>query len=181
MGGRIDKMGKINRFLGAVSGREKRILSEIRDIVDVVKRECKSFEDLMYRVQVVRTRPYSRLSAFINSADLVSIKDFCTGKWEEKDAPLEVYEYLLKLGVCWEGEMIVVYRGGSKIKAGDWVALEYEYARWHGYPVYKKLVRLDEVLWAGTYEKEWYYVPWYLIGYFKDYRDFWETVKRYDC
>lgn len=71
---------------------------------------------------------------------------------------------------------MTVYRGGSDIRAGDWVALEREYASFHGTPVYTKVVPPKDVVWAGTYEKEWYYVPSHLVGRFKSLKEFWEAI-----
>lgn len=152
------------------------IPGELRDIAEVVKRECKSLEDLWFKVQVVRTRPYSRLAAIVFKSKGLTLKEVCEkGPGEPPYSEIGVlYRYVSKLGVC-NKERVVIYRGGSEILPGDWVALERSYAELYG-PVYTLEVSPEDVVWAGTEEREWYYVPRHLQGYFKSIEDFWEAV-----
>jgi len=144
----------------------------MRDIAEVVKAECKSLDELWYKVSIVRTRPYSRLAAIILSApETLTLADYCEEKGER-----EVIQYAKRRGACREPK-VTVYRGGSEIKVGDWVALEPSYAEFHGTPVYEKKVALGDVVWGLTYEKEWYYVPRHLVNRFKGLEEFWEIVK----
>lgn len=63
---------------------------------------------------------------------------------------------------------VVVYRavprGVTEIRPGDWVTLRRSYAathrqRRHGWSVLTKRVPVEHVMWAGTDENEWFYVP----------------------
>jgi len=61
-------------------------------------------------------------------------------------------------------EFVRVYRsvphGVTEIRPGDWVALTYDYAKWHGRGhVISMMVPLHHVMWAGTDINEWFYVP----------------------
>jgi len=133
-------------------------VKSIEDLLDFAK-EHKDLDALQFGISVFRTRPYSRISAILTDTveDMPTLDDVCRGVL--KNAGPEVYDYVRKLNVCAE-DRVWIYRGGSEIKPGDWVALEYEYAKSHGEPVYKALVPKRDVVWAGTYEKEWYYVPY---------------------
>lgn len=59
---------------------------------------------------------------------------------------------------------ITIYRsvppGIDEIRPGDWVALDRGYAAQLGRGrILKKTVPLEHVMWAGTDENEWFYVP----------------------
>lgn len=56
----------------------------MRDIARVVRKECKTLEDLRYMVSVIRTRPYSRLAAIIDSPYYSTLKDYCQGVGEHE-------------------------------------------------------------------------------------------------
>jgi len=146
------------------------------DIAEIVARECQSFDDLLFKVRFIRTRPYSRLVAIIHAAShYPSVKDFCGGLGER-----EVVEYVKRLGLCGKKE-ITIYRGGSDIRAGDWVALEPREAKWYAEryktPLYSKRVSPEDVIWAGTDPAEWFYVPKHLVGKFSCLKDFWDAVE----
>ena len=158
---------------------KKKIPPEMRDIAEVVKRECKSFEDFLFKVRVERDTPYSRLSAIISRGgekEVRTVRDACAGVTEDgKPVERELVEYVRGLGICGK-KRIKIYRGGTPIRVGDWVTLEREYAEWYG-PVYTKVVSPEDVIWSGIFVKEWFYVPKRLRGYFRDLREFWEAVK----
>ena len=159
---------------------------EIEDLAEVA-RSHRSFDEFQYYVSIVRTRPYSRIHALIEpEGGFVTLEDVCKGRLKWAGKPLEDYVYAK--GVWAVGRnpdatgrkfckpKITIYRGGSEIKPGDWVALEEEYARGHGEPVYRLTVPWTDVVWAGTYEKEWYYVPKHLQGVFRSLEDFWKLA-----
>jgi len=61
---------------------------------------------------------------------------------------------------------ITIYRGISKddpnatIQPGDWIALDRKYAAQHGSgKIIKAKAPAKDVVWAGTDENEWWYVP----------------------
>lgn len=68
-------------------------------------------------------------------------------------------------------EKVTIYRGvpshleTPEIRAGDWVALSREYAGEHGTgetgasQIVSDVVPAIDVVWAGTDENEWFYVP----------------------
>jgi len=68
-------------------------------------------------------------------------------------------------------ELVTIYRGvpnhleNPEIRAGDWVALYRGYAGEHGTGetgsnvIISKMVPAVDVVWAGTDENEWFYVP----------------------
>lgn len=157
---------------------EKGIPPEIQDIAETIRRECKTLEDLQYKVSVVRTRPYSRLAA-IMSDEVITLADVC-GKGPHEPPYSEVgmlYEYVAPLGIC-RVDLITVYRGGSEILAGDWVAFDRSYAKWHGEPVYQKIAEFEDIVWAGTDVKEWWWIPKHLQRRYTSLKDFWDEVWR---
>jgi len=113
-------------------------------------------------VSFKRTRPYSRIQAITDTEEYDSVKDILEGKYKIADITVEKYVKNIPL----ENNKIRIFRGGSEIRPGDWVALEYDYAEEHGTPVYTMLVPTKDVLWAGTYKKEFYYVPEEIQGRF---------------
>jgi len=150
-----------------------KIPPEIEDLAEVAKRE--SLEDLIFHIRVARTRPYSRISAICRGR-YITLADVCAkGAGKPRYSELRIlYEYAKP----WCNKAVVtVYRGGTEIKPGDWVALERGYAESHGTPVYSLEVSPHDVVWTGTDVKEWYYVPKHLQGLFKSVRGFWRACK----
>ncbi|MEM3895410.1 hypothetical protein [Thermofilum sp.] len=144
---------------------------ELKDLIETVKRECKTLDDLLYNIRVTRTRPYSRIAAIVFKSTNTSVEDACKGVGEK-----EVVDYVRKLKLC-NLPKITVYRGsveGSEILAGDWIALEYDLASWYGI-VKRKNVSPSEIVWAGTYPREWYYIPSKLKG--MSIQQFWRLVE----
>lgn len=153
------------------------IPDEMKDLAETIARECKTFDDLLYKIRVVRTRPYSRLVAIISAAQhYLTVKDYCDGKGEK-----ELVEYVGKLGLCGR-KLITIYRGGSDIRVGDWVALDPKIAKWYAEryntPIYSRQVPPEDVVWAGTDPTEWFYIPKHLAGKFSNLREFWDAVQR---
>jgi hypothetical protein len=72
-------------------------------------------------------------------------------------------------GIPYRGESEMwIYRGtgpgdpNKTIRAGDWVALKKSYAQQmvkSGGRLLKKRVKAWDIVWAGTDENEWFYVP----------------------
>lgn len=148
--------------------------SGIEDLIETVREECPTYDDFLFKIGAIRTRPYSRIAALIEPEEgYETLERVCKGQWVW--ASEEVEDYVRRHGYC--KPVVTIYRGGSEILPGDWVALEKGYARSHGEPVYSKKVPWTDVVWAGTYEKEWYYVPRELQGKFKSLEDFWRYVK----
>jgi hypothetical protein len=144
---------------------------DIEDLIEVAKKE--SLDEFIYNISVTRTRPYSRIAA-ICLEEPITLEEVCS------KGPVEpIYSEIAMLygyAKPWCDKKVTIYRGGGEIKPGDWVALEEEYARAHGEPVFKREVPASDVVWALTYEKEWFYVPKKLQGVFKSSREFWERV-----
>jgi len=159
------------------------VKEEIRDLIEAARKH-KTFDEFMYYISIVRSRPYSRISALIEPEEgNVTLEDACEGRLKWAGEELEDYVHgrgLWAAGKSFCKPTVTIYRGGSEIKPGDWVSLEEEYASFHGEPVYKLEVPWTDVVWAGTYEKEWYYVPKHLQGLFKSLREFWEFAKSRD-
>lgn len=152
---------------------EKPIPDEMKDIAKTVREECKSLDELHFNISIKRTRPYSRLAAIVLSApETLTLAEYCRGKGET-----EVVNYVRWVGACRKPE-VRIYRGGSEILAGDWVAFEFSYAESHGTPVYEKTVPLEDLVWALGYEKEWYYIPHHLVNYFKSIEEFWVNLSQ---
>jgi len=127
-------------------------------------------DKVFYGVRFIRSRPYSRIAALVfKSCGLPTITEILESK-----EPREIYEYLVQHGITSPG-YITIYRGGSDIRPGDWVAIEYDYASEYG-KVYEKRVSTDDVIWAGTYEKEFYYVPKEMRCRWKGIEDFCNDV-----
>jgi len=152
------------------------MIEKIEDLIEFTKKHG-SFEEFMHGIQNIRTRYYSRISAIVKTSECcITLKDVCEkGKVDWiYGRPTELcilYNYVRRVVDC-RKPYARIYRGGSPIKVGDWVALTYEYASWHG-KVYSKAVRVEDVVWAMTSPEEWYYVPKELQGKFKDFRDWW--------
>jgi hypothetical protein len=144
---------------------------QIKDLIEVVKRE--SLDEFMYHISTIRTRPYSRIQAICLEKP-ITLEEICSKGPTEP--PYSEIRTLYNYAKPWCNKSVTIYRGGGKIEAGDWVALEEEYARWHGEPVYKLEVPASDVVWALTYEKEWYYIPKALQGLFKSPKEFWEHI-----
>ena len=155
----------------AEAGRVK-IPPELEDLAEIARRE--SLDEFMYHISVTRTRPYSRIAAICRES-FITLEDVCSkGPTEPPYSQLRIlYDYAKP----WCDKAVTVYRGGSDIKPGDWVALERGYAEFHGTPVYELKVSPGDVVWAGTYEKEWYYIPKHLQGLFKSAREFWKASR----
>jgi len=161
----------------------KSIPAEISDLAEIVRRECRNFEDLLNNIRYVRTRPYSRIAAIVfDSVAAPTLKDVCehgpsTPRYSEIGL---LYSYVKKLGICGKPKVTVYRAYTEEIKPGDWVYLERrcaeEHAEIHGYSVYEKEVSPEDVIWAGTSEEEWFYVPKKLQGYFTSLEDFWNSV-----
>lgn len=153
-----------------------------KDLVKVIRKECKNYEDLLDKIMYLRTRPYSRLSAIImKSVDRPTLKRVCEiGPINPTSEEGTLYEYVSKLGVCGKPK-ITVYRASKEpIAPGDWVYLEEnrakDFAEYLGVRVFRKKVRPEDVVWAGTSPEEWFYVPKELQGRWKSLKDFWKTV-----
>jgi hypothetical protein len=160
---------------GAVQGSEKseEWRKELADLVEIAKKE--SLEEFLNNIRLTRTRPYSRIAA-ICKEEYITLEDVCSkGPSEPRHSEIGVlYSYARPW--C-RGREVTIYRGGSEIKPGDWVALEREYAESHGTPVYELKVPLSDVVWAGTDVKEWFYVPKRLQGLFKSPEEFWRACR----
>lgn len=149
-------------------------LASIRDLIDMVKNM--SYEDLEYGVKFIRTRPFSRISAITyKGCPNPEEGRYTISMILEFKEPREVYDYLVRHGV--RIGKITIYRGGSPIKPGDWVAIDPSYASEYG-KVYALDVTTDDVIWAGTDVKEYYYVPKSLQCRFRTPKEFWEFVHK---
>ena len=71
-------------------------LRRIQDIVRVVKKECPTYESLLYAIRAKRTAPYSRLAAILRP-ERTTLKDVCTrGPYEHTYSELgTLYSYIL--------------------------------------------------------------------------------------
>jgi len=172
---------------GVRGGRKpvkKPIPVEIRDLVEIVRRECRSFDDFLYKIRVIATRPYSRISAIVSkSENAITLADVCRlGPYKPRHTVegMLYHDYVRKLDICGKPR-IRIYRGYTdEIKPGDWVYLERsraeDHAEIHGYRVYEKEVSPEDIIWAGTSPDEWYYVPKRLRGYFSSLEEFWYSA-----
>jgi ribosomal 50S subunit-recycling heat shock protein len=147
--------------------------TELADLVEIAKKEL--LDEFLNNIRFTRTRPYSRIATICREG-YITLEDVCSkGSSEHRYSEIGVlYSYAKPW--CRE-KKVTVYRGGSEIRPGDWVALEREYAEWHGTPVYELKVPLSDVVWAGTYEKEWFYIPKRLQGLFKSPEEFWRVCR----
>jgi hypothetical protein len=146
---------------------------ELADLVEIARKE--SLEEFLNNIRFTRTRPYSRIAAICRE-EYITLEDVCSkGPSEPRYSEIgELYSYARP----WCGKKeVTIYRGGSEIKPGDWVALEREYAEGHGTPVYELKVPLSDVVWAGTDVKEWFYIPKRLQGLFKSSEEFWRACR----
>jgi len=162
----------------------KKIPKEMEDLALLVKKECKSFDELQRKVEAamkppVWARPYSRLSAIIvHAPKAYTLADVCEGKAEREFAEAAmIYLRLRNLSDICRKPLVEIHRGGKDIRAGDFVALEYEYAEVFG-EVRSLTVPKRDVVYAYTGVAEWFYVPYHLVGYFKGLEDFWNTIMR---
>jgi len=163
-----------------IKEKYKTIPKEMEDLALIVKKECKTFDELQRKVEAALTppvwaRPYSRLGAIIvHVLKAHTIADFCEGKVEREFAEgLSAYLRIRNLSPC-RKPLVEIYRGGKEIRVGDFVALEYEYAAVFG-KVSHLTVPQRDVVFAFTLT-EWFYIPHYLVGYFKNLEDFWDTI-----
>jgi len=164
---------------GAVQGSEGSKKSEggweeeLADLVEIARKE--SLEEFLNNIRFTRTRPYSRIAAICRE-EYITLEDVCSkGPSEPRYSEMGVlYSYARP----WCGKKeVTIYRGGSEIRPGDWVALEKEYAESHGTPVYELKVPLSDVVWAETDVKEWFYIPKRLQGLFKSPEEFWRACR----
>jgi len=161
---------------------KKPVPKEVEDLAETVRRECRSFEDLLEKVRTLRTRPYSRVAAIVYKSSAPTLKEVCEkGPSEPRYSEIGIlYEYVSRLGVCGEPEVTIYRAAREPIAPGDWVYLERsraeDFAEYLGVKVFTKRVRPEDVVWAGTSPDEWFYVPRELQGYWKDLRDFWRSV-----
>ena len=161
---------------------KKPIPPGIEDLAEVVRRECRSYEELLDKVRHLRTRPYSRIATIVFRGVTPTLKDVCErGPREPRYSEIGVlYEYVSKLGVCGKPEVVVYRAAREPIAPGDWVYLERgraeDFAEYLGVKVYERRVRIEDVVWAGTSPDEWFYIPKELQGYFRDLKEFWESV-----
>ena len=148
----------------------------IHDLIEFIRR-LPSYEKLEYGVKFIRSRPYSRISAitYKGCPDPEEGRYTITMILEMKE-PREVYEYLVSHGITRPGR-ITIYRGGSPIKPGDWVAIDPDYAREYG-KVYALDVTTDDVIWAGTDVREYYYVPRSVQCVFRTPVELWEYARK---
>jgi 8-oxo-dGTP pyrophosphatase MutT (NUDIX family) len=149
-----------------------KIPPEIEDLAEVARRE--SLEELTYNVQVKRTRPYSRIAAICRER-FVTLEEVCSKG--PREPPYTEIGTLYSYARPFCRKVVTVYRGGSEIRPGDWVALEREYAEAHGTPVYELKVPASDVVWAGTDVKEWFYIPKRIQGLFSSVEEFWRAAK----
>ena len=148
---------------------------ELADLIEIVRRE--SLDEFINNIRYTRTRPYSRISAICMERK-ITLAEVCMRGPRDSETGI-LYRYIKQ--ICGE-RIVTIYRGGktrsaSEIKPGDWVALDEKEARWYGRFVSKLNVTPYDVVWAGTYEKEWFYIPRHLQGLFKDVREFWEASR----
>ena len=120
------------------------------------------------------------MSAIVNSSGRPTLKEVCEAGPQGPDEVGVLYGYVSKLGVCGKPK-ITVYRASKEpIAPGDWVYLEEnrakDFAEYLGVRVFRKKVRPEDVVWAGTSPEEWFYVPKELQGRWKSLKDFWKTV-----
>lgn len=104
------------------------------------------------------------MSSSIAGEELPNVRQFAKQyDWEWKDLFRQVGQQPPDI----KSGKITVWRAapeGTKIETGDWVALTKDYAEGHlgklgRSKLYKSEVPVEDVVWAGTDQSEWLYVP----------------------
>lgn len=180
--GRGESLSEVERALRHREGK-KPFPPEIEGLAEVVRGECRSYEELLEKVRYVRARPYSRISAIVFKSVAPTLRDVCEkGPSEPRYTEIGIlyHDYVAMLGVCGKSRVTVYRAGTEEIRPGDWVYIEREraedHAEIHGLEVFSKEVPPDDVVWAGTSPDEWFYIPKELQGYWSSLEDFWKSV-----
>jgi len=167
---------------GSSESRVKKIPKEMEDLAIIVKKECKTFDELQRKIEAIKPpivweRPYSRLAAIIIHAPKApTLADVCEGKAEREFVEgAMAYLRLRNLSDKCSKALVEIYRGDKDIRAGDFVHLEYGYAAVFG-KVHSLTVPKRDIVFAYTLT-EWFYIPYHLVGYFKSLEDFWDSIR----
>lgn len=139
---------------------------DITSLINIVNR-FDTAEEFTDTLSTDRRRPFARITAILGYGEhRDTLSDVCSGALVVGSEEVERYakQYIdCAKGAGW------VYRGASKIKAGDFIALDYDVAVREGKPVYGAKIAFEDIVWTGLHEAEWYYVPKHLQERYKDY------------
>lgn len=138
---------------------------DITSLINIVNRfdTAEEFTDIL---STDRRRPFARITAILGYGEhRDTLSDACKGALLVGTEEVECYA---KQHIDCGKDAVWVYRGSSTIKAGDFVALDYDVAVREGKPVYCARISLEDIVWTGLHEAEWYYVPKHLQEEYKD-------------